>query len=471
MLELQGYCLKSFGYKLDDTMEITQSLRDNYNAITYNRTQVRYLPENYFAEAPATSRTVIANINTVGKGNFNPILGMDFKTKGRCFDDSKIEAHFGIIPQNVSLDLNKMTERERNVYLAICKYYLIQFFPPAEKETTRLVVPLPDGATLEASSTGVLKPGYLVMMREGVDTPTALSMIPAGSYDAFVSDAQVLEKETNPPPRYTQYTLAKDMSRIAKYVTDPFIKSTLLKKDADVEENNGAIGTSATRDQIISGLISRGFLQEKGKSLISTPLGRELYRILPDSLRGPDLTALWWVIQEEIHEGKATPEKLEQNVLAMLKDFLQQPHPKVDPNIVPTRKGFTPIGVCPRCGGNIIEGKMGFGCSNWRNGCKFTIWKKPKPTLFQHITFTEKDVKNFLAGKPVHKTKLTKKDGGTFAADLVMDDSQRSDWGPNFTLQFNSIKPAGASSRSGGGRSGSRSTSRGSSRSRRSGHR
>lgn len=471
MLELQGYCLKHFGYKLDDTMEITQSLRDNYNAITYNRTQVRYLPENYFAEAPATSRTVIANINTVGKGNFNPILGMDFKTKGRCFDDSKIEAHFGIIPQNVNLDLNKMTERERNVYLAICKYYLIQFFPPAEKETTKLVVPLPDGATLEASSTGVLKPGYLVMMREGVDTPTALSMIPAGSYDAFVSDAQVLEKETNPPPRYTQYTLAKDMSRIAKYVTDPFIKSTLLKKDADVEENNGAIGTSATRDQIISGLISRGFLQEKGKSLISTPLGRELYRILPDSLRGPDLTALWWVIQEEIHEGKATPEKLEQNVLAMLKDFLQQPHPKVDPNIVPTRKGFTPIGVCPRCGGNIIEGKMGFGCSNWKSGCKFTIWKKPKPTLFQHITFTEKDVKNFLAGKPVHKAKLTKKDGGTFAADLVMDDSQRSDWGPNFTLQFNSTKPAGASSRSGGGRSGSRSTSRGSSRSRRSGHR
>lgn len=114
---------------------------------------------------------------------------------------------------------------------------------------------------------------------------------------------------------------------------------------------------------------------------------------------------------------------------------------------------------------------MGFGCSNWKSGCKFTIWKKPKPSLFQHITFTEKDVKNFLAGKPVHKTKLTKKDGGTFAADLVMDDSQRSDWGPNFTLQFNSTKPAGASSRSGGGRSGSRSTSRGSSRSRRSGHR
>ena len=325
---------------------------------------------------------------------------------------------------------------------------------------------------MEASSTGVLKPGYLVMMREGVDTPTALSMIPAGSYDAFVSDAQVLEKETNPPPRYTQYTLAKDMSRIAKYVTDPFIKSTLLKKDADVEENNGAIGTSATRDQIISGLISRGFLQEKGKSLISTPLGRELYRILPDALRGPDLTALWWVIQEEIHEGKATPEKLEQNVLAMLKDFLQQPHPKVDPSIIPTRKGYTPIGVCPRCGGNIIEGKIGFGCSNWKNGCKFTIWKKPKPSLFQHITFTEKDVKNFLDGKPVHKTKLTKKDGGTFAADLVMDDSQRSDWGPNFTLQFNNTKPAGTSSRSGSGsRSGSRSTSRSSSRGRRSGRR
>jgi len=36
------------------------------------------------------------------------------------------------------------------------------------------------------------------------------------------------------------------------------------------------------------------------------------------------------------------------------------------------------LGQCPRCGGNIIEGKRGYGCSNWKEqdgGCNFVIWK------------------------------------------------------------------------------------------------
>ena len=30
------------------------------------------------------------------------------------------------------------------------------------------------------------------------------------------------------------------------------------------------------------------------------------------------------------------------------------------------------------CGHAVIEGKKGFGCSNWKNGCKFVIWKNDK---------------------------------------------------------------------------------------------
>jgi DNA topoisomerase-3 len=31
--------------------------------------------------------------------------------------------------------------------------------------------------------------------------------------------------------------------------------------------------------------------------------------------------------------------------------------------------------MCPTCGGDIVVGAKAFGCSNWRNGCKFVIWK------------------------------------------------------------------------------------------------
>ncbi len=36
---------------------------------------------------------------------------------------SKITAHTAIIPTQIEVDLNKLTERERNVYKAIADYY------------------------------------------------------------------------------------------------------------------------------------------------------------------------------------------------------------------------------------------------------------------------------------------------------------------------------------------------------------
>jgi DNA topoisomerase-3 len=34
------------------------------------------------------------------------------------------------------------------------------------------------------------------------------------------------------------------------------------------------------------------------------------------------------------------------------------------------------FGPCPRCEGSIIEGQRGYGCSRWKSGCDFVIWKE-----------------------------------------------------------------------------------------------
>jgi DNA topoisomerase-3 len=37
------------------------------------------------------------------------------------------------------------------------------------------------------------------------------------------------------------------------------------------------------------------------------------------------------------------------------------------------------LGKCPRCAGDVVEGKKGYGCKNWREpdgGCRFVIWKE-----------------------------------------------------------------------------------------------
>ena len=33
------------------------------------------------------------------------------------------------------------------------------------------------------------------------------------------------------------------------------------------------------------------------------------------------------------------------------------------------------LGACPVCAGDVVVGKKAYGCSNWKNGCRFVVWK------------------------------------------------------------------------------------------------
>ena len=233
------------------------------------------------------------------------------------------------------LDLTRLTDAERNVYLAVCKYYMAQFLPPAVKDKRKLSAPVDENHSLLAYSTTLIKPGYTAIFREiKPEERTALSEIPPGIYRGSVTDTRVEEKETKPPSRYTKATLNEDMTRIAKYVTDDEIKRLLLEKDKDKKGENGSIGTAATRSGIIDALIERKYLREEGKKLISTDLGRELYRILPDEIKRADLTAKWWAIQEDIRAGAKPPETLTENVLETIKTILSSEYPIVDRSVM-----------------------------------------------------------------------------------------------------------------------------------------
>lgn len=405
LVKLQSYASAKFGYDPSKTLEITQSLRDNHNAITYNRSDCQYLSEEQFKESPATIRQVMENLKADPAGRVFGKLPIDTKIKSRAFDDKNITAHTAIIPQNRRFDISKLTEEERNVYLAIVKYFMAQFLPPAKKERTSLEA-VAEGGTLKASSTKVLFPGYLQLIKpeKGKDDEgeeeNALSLISPGNYSGTCESALAEEKETKAPPRYTKATLNEDMTRIAKYVTDPEAKRLLLAKDKEKKGENGSIGTSATRAGIIDNLELRGYIETKGKSIQSTQLGRELCRILPKELTKPDMTGLWWSVQESIKEGEQPWTALTDNVLDTIKEVISADYQKVDAYHVPEsmRRGKLLLGSCPRCGSDIIEGREGFGCSGYRNGCKFVIWKNAKSGMMSRVEVTPDMVHEWLSG-------------------------------------------------------------------------
>lgn len=417
LIKLQVYCSNHFGY--ENVMEITQSLRDKYKAITYNRSDCRYLGDEHFKEAPNTVKTVLANTG------MNPI-DLDTNIKSECFDQSKITAHFAIIPTAKTLDLSQMTEQERNVYLAIAERYLMQFMPPAEKLRTSLKVTFDDGSQLTASSTEVIKPGYRSIAKSDEeiveDDKNELSQLAAGNYGGTSANPTVEEKETKPPARYTIASLKEDMTRISRYVTDPEAKKLLIQKDKEKEDENGSIGTTATRDMIVSNLIQNGFLELQKKHLVSTPKGRELYRVMPDEFRLADTTAKWWAIQEDIKEGAATPDDLILTVLDSVKKFLSTPIPVIDKKFLGVG---SKVGTCPVCGSDVISYNKVFACANWKkdgSGCRFIVSKQnPKFTPLAGITIDDKIMTALLQGRALRVKDIPKKDGsGTYNADITI---------------------------------------------------
>lgn len=436
LVKLQTYCSGKFGYSPQQVLDITQSLRENHKAITYNRSDCQYLSEEHYKEAPVTMKAVIMNIRYKPKS-------LDMNLKSKCFDSSKISAHFAIIPTNQKVNLDKLSEAEKNVYLAICKYYIAQFMPKAKKEQTNLSVELGNGEAIKAVSTVIIEQGYRSIFNEAEkDKASNLSKIPEGIYSGKITDTDIAEKETKPPSRYTKASLNEDMTCISKYVKDPKIKQLLLSKDEGKEGERGSIGTSATRSGIIESLVKRGFLREDGKKVISTALGRELYRILPDEIKKADMTAEWWSIQEEIQNGTVNYNKLIDSVYDTIKHIVTNVdnYPVVNSSIIAIKKkGGAVIDKCPRCGGDIVETKTGFCCSNWKEptNCKFNIWKKSKSPLFAKTTFTAATVKKLLSGQSVKMKKLVSKTGKEFEAEVKMKDDPSSQYGPSFDLIFN----------------------------------
>lgn len=154
------------------------------------------------------------------------------------------------------------------------------------------------------------------------------------------------------------------------------------------------------------------------------------------------MTAEWWSIQEDIKAGTAGPATLTHSVLTTINRILQTEYPKLNESIIPKEemrgKGIQPdtLGICPRCGKPIIEGKKGYGCSGWKEGCKFTIWKHPKLSFMAKSSITKNDAKKLLAGKKVLKKNLVSKAGKKFEAYIYLEDDPQSPYGPSIKLEF-----------------------------------
>lgn len=412
---LQAEMNAAYGYSMEKTLNITQSLREK-KAITYNRTDSRYLSEEHFKEAPALFATILG-------GQLPERYKLDFSRHGAAFNDKNVTAHHGIIPQKVDIDPASLTKEEANVYLAVCDRYAMQFMPPKKMMESLSVFTFADGPyvhTFRYRAVKVTDPGYTAFFgkeaEEGGDAAEEKAdgkvYVAAGSYPgATVTDTRLDEKETAPPPRYTEGSLAKDMASVAKYVKDPEIRAILKKKDEGKKGENGSIGTVATRGEIVAALIRKGFLETRGKTLISTALGRQFYHLLPPEISTADTTAKWWLIQERIREGLEPDVNAVQT--AVVEEFLR--HRDSAYSGAAIVYGGKSLGNCPNCGKPVVDGKFGPFCTG---RCGLSLGRAFGKQL------TALQMQKLLEGKTVLIKGFKTKAGASYGAKLTIEGTE-----------------------------------------------
>ena len=102
----------------------------------------------------------------------------------------------------------------------------------------------------------------------------------------------------------------------------------------------------------------------------------EYYNIIKD-LQVSDVitTAIWEMKLKKVAEGTEDVKLFYKEITDFTNNIVQDIFSK-DTKLTSITTERKTLGKCPKCGnGNILEGKKSFGCTNWKKGCDFTIWK------------------------------------------------------------------------------------------------
>lgn len=391
LIKLQGDASRLYGISAKNTDKITQSLREKHHLITYNRSDCQYLSNEQFTDVGA----VLTAITGTLPNSQNVCQNANQTQKGRAFNSNKVSAHHAIIPTQTTVNWGSLNIGEQNIYKLISRSYIAQFYPFYEYDETKIILDIIiDDVSYQFSASARFDKaiGWKRLYKndpsnEEIATSEEVQLADLRSLKSGMKGQSRLitciECETKPKPLYTEQTLLRDLTQVAKYVKDPHLAKILKDKDKDKQGEHGGIGTPATRATIMDKLFNNGYLERKGKTIISTQKAQDLYDKLDDTIRYPDMTAIWHEQQKEIRSQADVHTFINelQNstinpLISQLKESYVAPIPK-------PKEDFSNNPPCPVCGrplrrakSKFNTGKYYWGCTGWsdkENPCKHTM--------------------------------------------------------------------------------------------------
>lgn len=412
LTKLQNYLGKKHKIPMDKSLEIVQKLYEN-GYLTYPRTNSEYLA---VAEKDKI-KTIITNIKKLGY----PVI---FKDKKTIFDDSKIESHSALTPTYKIPSSSALTEEELLIYKVIFKRF-VSVFCDEECEVEKTEIKIGVGEYEEFTLKGtIIKVQGWTKYEEPTTKDKVLPDLNIG--DIVNTNFKLKEKETTPPKHYTIETLNN-------YLMNPFKED---KKDIEEKIQNGEYDDTEDYKAIFEGLelgtdATRTGIIDNAKNSEYISLKKDVYTILP---KGEFLINS--LVQMEISMDKYQTSKLGKSLkqvyhnevtiddtVKLACDEIKKVFDVKDISIEQDKDtGFYKdiIGVCPKCGSDVIKNRYAYGCRNYKE-CDFKI-----NTVICGRIISKKNAELLLKENSTSKIEgFISKNGKNFNARLKLDNDKK----------------------------------------------
>ena len=384
LTSLQREANRKLGFTADKTLKIAQELYEKWKAITYPRTDSRYLPldmiprtKQTLQKLPEAYTAYVENIPWREEGKL-PI-------SKRMFDNAKISDHHAIIPTPQTAPVDKLPPDARKLFDMIARRLIAAFYPPHEYDSIKVITAC-QGHSFKSTGKTVRVNGWKDVYPENPEgekgkdkEEQTLPSLHTGD-QRTVSKAAVKKEATKPPAPHTDASLLAAMENAGRELEDEKLREQM---------KGSGLGTPATRAAIIERLIQVGYAARRGRALNATEKGVALIGIAPPEIASPETTGKWELALDEIAKNRRDTERFMQGIrslTAFLVSYARDTKTEAAfPEEMRRGKGKSarktaavkPIeGLkCPLCGKPIQENSKAFGCSAWREGCRFTLWK------------------------------------------------------------------------------------------------
>lgn len=403
LTSLQREANKKLGFTADKTLKTAQELYEKWKAITYPRTDSRYLPMDMIGRTKLTLQKLPGAYQT-------HVQNIPWKEDGklpfskRIFDNAKVSDHHAILPTPQTVPLDKLPPDAAKLFDMIARRAIAAFYPAHEYDQTKVITCV-DAHHFRSSGRTVRTNGWKDVYPQEEKEDDRLPALQSGN-ESPVKKTTVKKEATKPPAPHTDASLLAAMEHAGKELEDEQLREQM---------KGSGLGTPATRAAIIERLIQVGYASRKGRTIQATEKGVSLIEIAPSEIASPETTGKWELALDQIAKGQRDTERFMQGIRRLSEFLIQYAKETKTETTFPeemrkkgkgsrskTRAVQAVEGiVCPLCGKPIQETDKAFGCSEWKSGCLFTVWKNclqrsGGPAISEKLLkliFTEKQVK------------------------------------------------------------------------------